>query len=71
MVIITIVLTLIYIIWLNRLIDFGKKIATRIAIASEITAANTALIVSRLGPALPQTDLVAQLGYDAVAQELS
>ena len=46
--IIAIIVTILYVIWLNRLIKFAVKTATRIAVASEATAANLEFIVRRL-----------------------
>jgi hypothetical protein len=59
------ILTIIYIIWLNRLISFGVKTAARIAVATEASAYNTALLVE-----MAQAR-ASQLGYDAVARELA
>jgi hypothetical protein len=62
------ILTIVYVIWLGRLISFGVRTATRIAVATEATAASMALIVSRLPPPpLPASDI----GYDAVERELA
>jgi hypothetical protein len=70
MTIIGFILTIIYLIWLTSLINFGVKTATRIAIASEATAANMAILVSKLGPPpLPQQS-ASELGFDAVANAL-
>jgi hypothetical protein len=72
MAIIGFIITILYIIWLNKLISFGVKTATRIAIASEASAANTALLVqmaqarSSVPPPLPTS----HVGYDVVAREL-
>jgi hypothetical protein len=47
---ITLILTVIYIIWLSRLISFGVNTATRIAVASETTALTMAALYQTLSP---------------------
>jgi hypothetical protein len=70
MTIISFIIAIIYFIWLSQLISFGVKTATRIAVASEATAANMAILVARLGPPpLPQQS-ASELGFDAVANAL-
>jgi hypothetical protein len=66
MAVIGFILTIFYVIWLTSLINFGVTTAARIAVATEATAAAMALIVARMPPPLPASDL----GYDAVAREL-
>jgi hypothetical protein len=58
--IIGLILTIIYIVWLNRLIKFGIVTATRIAVASEISAANLAVLVQALSPEAMERVLAAQ-----------
>jgi hypothetical protein len=71
--IIGIILTIIYIIWLGRLIEFGVKTATRIAVASEQSAANTAMLVALVQAQLkPPPSLPAEeIGLSAVERELN
>ena len=47
---ISLILTIMYIIWLTRLINFGVNTATRIAYATERNADNTALLIQALSP---------------------
>ena len=47
---ITLILSIIYIIWLTNLINFGIRTATRIAVASEATALSVASIYHALSP---------------------
>ena len=47
---ITLILSIIYIIWLTNLINFGIRTATRIAAASEATALSVASIYHALSP---------------------
>lgn len=44
------IVTILYIIWLNRLIRFGVQTATRIADAAEASAINLHTIVQALPP---------------------
>jgi hypothetical protein len=48
--IIVLILTIIYLIWLNRLIRFGIQTAIRIADAAEASAINLHTIVQALPP---------------------
>jgi predicted Na+-dependent transporter len=59
------IITLFYAIWIGNLVKFGVKTATRIAIATEASAHNTALLVE-----MAQARASA-LGFDAVARELA
>jgi hypothetical protein len=47
---ISLVLTIIYIIWLTRLINFGVKTATQIAISSALTADRLGMLVNAMPP---------------------
>jgi hypothetical protein len=63
----SLVLTIIYIIWLSRLISFGVTTATRIAVASETTA----LAMSGLYKALsPEARERAELAMEQIKQEI-
>jgi hypothetical protein len=66
MTIIGFIIAVIYIIWLNNIISFGFKTATRIAKASEATAANMALLIKMI-----EARQVSQMGYEAVERELN
>jgi hypothetical protein len=44
------ILTIIYVIWLTRLINFGVQTATRIAVATETTALSVAALYQTLSP---------------------
>jgi hypothetical protein len=47
--ILSIILTIIYVIWITRLINFGIETAKRIALASEVSAENLAILVRNTG----------------------
>jgi hypothetical protein len=51
---ISLILTILYVIWLSRLISFGVRTATRIADASEASAASLAVLVEALNPEAQQ-----------------
>jgi hypothetical protein len=64
---ISLVLTIIYIIWLSRLISFGVQTASRIAVASETTA----LAISGIYKAMPpEVRERAQQAVEQVKQEV-
>jgi hypothetical protein len=46
----TLIVSIIYMIWLTRLINFGVQTATRIAVATEVSAASVATLVQALSP---------------------
>jgi hypothetical protein len=58
-------MALLYFLWLSNLISSGFRLAKRIAMATEASAANTALLVE-----MAQAR-ASHLGYDAVARELA
>jgi predicted Na+-dependent transporter len=63
--IISLIIGFFYILWLNSLIRFGVKTASRIAVATEASARNTAILVE-----MAQAR-ASNLGFDAVARELA
>lgn len=46
----SIILSIIYLLWLTRLIDFATRTGNRIAVATEASAAHLAVIVQALPP---------------------
>jgi hypothetical protein len=64
--IIAIILTISYVIWLNRLIRFGVKTAARIAVATEASAKNLEYLAQTL-----HDREIERLGLGAVEQSLS
>jgi hypothetical protein len=57
-------MALLYFLWLSNLISSGFRLAKRIAVATEASAANTALLVE-----MAQAR-ASHLGFEAVAREL-